>query len=106
MLTALTFPGQVTGRTRVTPFPTYQLVSGLGGCRWRWWQVYQLEAEARRHVEDASVTVELAVDDAANARIGDHLEAAPARRRRHVDGGTIDADAVFRRLDHGVGLGV
>ncbi len=66
----------------------------------------ELDAEALGETEDALVAVELAEDDAADAGVGDHLEAAPAGRGGDVDRRALDADAVARGLDDGVRLGV
>src|SRR4051812_30917966 len=69
-------------------------------------QVHQIDREPRRDVEDALVAIELAVDDAPNARVGDLLEAVPAGAGGDVNHSAVDEDAVLGGLDDGVGLGV
>src|SRR6266567_766165 len=66
----------------------------------------ELDAEPSRHIEDALVAIELAVHDPADPAVRDHLEAAPAGRSRHVNGGAVDHDAILGGLDDGVRLGV
>src|SRR5690242_2516579 len=64
------------------------------------------DADPPGHVEDALVPVELAIDDPLDAGVGDHLEAGPAGAGGGVDVRGLDAHAVARRLEDGVGLGV
>src|SRR5690606_27154236 len=69
-------------------------------------EVHERDAERRGRFEDPRVPVELAEDDALDAGVGDGLEAAPTRRRGHVEVGAVDAGAVLGGLDDGVHLGV
>ena len=66
----------------------------------------QFHVELGRHLEDPCIPIEFAENDPLEACIGDHLEAAPAGRRGHIDGCALDSGAVRGCLDHRVGLGV
>ncbi len=57
-------------------------------------------------LEDARVPVELSVHDADTPGVGHQLEARPAGAGGGVERRAVDADAVLRRLENGVGLGV
>src|SRR5439155_1387956 len=60
---------------------------------------------AEQLVERLSLVLAL-VEDAADARVDEHLQAVNAGRVRDVDVGVADAGAVLRRLRDGVDLGV
>src|SRR5213593_4228344 len=60
---------------------------------------------AEQLVERLSLVLAL-VEDAADARVDEHLQAVNAGRVRDVDVGIADAGAVLRRLRDGVDLGV
>src|SRR2546423_942421 len=80
--------------------------SALGTHRGWHPQVDQFNSDFLRDLARAFVAIELAEIDLLDARVGDELEAVPARRGRGVELAVVDADAVLRRLKNRVRFGV
>ena len=66
----------------------------------------ELDPQPFRYLKDAFVPVKLAVNDPAQARIRDLLEAIPARAGSDIKGPSINHHAVLGRLEDGIALGV
>src|ERR1051325_3079732 len=80
--------------------------SRRNGLRLRHAEVDQVQADLAGDFAGALVAVELAVIDAADAGVRDQLEAVPAGGGGSVELGAVDGDAILRRLQDRVRLGV
>src|SRR5262245_19236947 len=60
------------------------------------WHMYELDADLLRDIEDAIVSIELAIADPLHTCVRELLEAIPAWTRGDVVGRAIDVHAVAR----------
>lgn len=68
--------------------------------------VHKFDVEHCCVFKDAFVTIKLTKHDAFDACVCNHLETVPARRRRDINAGAFDANAMHGSLNHCVGFRV
>ncbi len=59
----------------------------------------KINSQTTGDLKDSGIAVKLSEHDAPHSRVGNRLEARPARRGRYIEIRTVDGNAIFRGMN-------